>query len=100
MNTFLALADRVRYGTDARPELDWFVLLSVAGVLLAGCLVWNSMLFSAVQNGATLGVAAPSVTVLTADQSSLDTIKETFATRASEQANYLTGGYTFIDPSQ
>lgn len=87
-----------RYGARIVPARDWFVLVSFATVILAGVISYHLWLFDNVANGGVIGqarVQAPPVF----SRSSLDAIQKIFSDRASEEAKYATGVYTFIDPS-
>jgi hypothetical protein len=87
------------YGKRLHPERDWLLLITVSIVLSAGILVWNIWAFDTVVQGGTIGGTATSSPPVFS-QSSLNTIHSVFAARAAENAKYVTGVYTFTDPSQ
>jgi len=90
---------RFAYELRPNPTREWAVLLSFAGLVFALIMVWNVWAFKTVVDGGTLGSAATS-TQPVFSQMSLDTIKNLFTNRATEEAKYQNGTYRFADPSQ
>lgn len=90
--------NRVHGGTRHDPVRDWLVLLSIAGLILAGVIVWNVWVFDSVANGGTIGSVegGPATT----NKVSLEEIRAVFEERAVEKARYATGVYRYADPSQ
>jgi hypothetical protein len=84
------------YGEKLRPQRDWFVLLVVAGVLLAISVAWNLWLFSRVTNGELIGDQQAQTPVHGAK---LDAMNALFERRAQEETRYL-NEYRFVDPSR
>lgn len=74
------------------------MMLTFFFVLLAGLVIWNIWAFDTVAKGGTIGSKTP-VTVPTISDTSLERIREVFQNRASEEAKYVTGVYTYVDPS-
>ncbi len=93
-----SLAKRLRYGASIDPVRDWLVLLIVAALAFIGIVAWNIWAFDTVAGGGTIGSPAP-VAPPAFSQSSLDTIRAIFASRAAEEAKYADGTYSFADPS-
>ncbi len=96
INSFLKRA-RVRPQFD--PTRDWIAALIIALIALAGITVWNAWAFDTVVGGGVIGAAATSTQPFFS-QSSLDTIHAVFANRAAEEEKYLSGAYSYADPSQ
>lgn len=84
----------------ADPVRDWFVLITIAGILLIAIVVWNIWAFSTVANGGTIGGTGASATQSELDSASLNAVRATFQTRTTEAAKYETGVYRYADPSQ
>lgn len=89
---------RLRSSTSVDPVRDWLVILTLAIFALIGIIVWNVWAFDTVANGGTLGTPTTVPSILF-NQSSLDTIRTIFDTRAAEEARYVNGTYRFTDPS-
>jgi hypothetical protein len=81
------------------PARDWAILLSVAGVALAGALAWHFWAFRTVVEGGAL-VRLPPPAEPVADKAALEAIQATIAHRAAEAAKYAGGTYLLTDPSQ
>ncbi|MDO8408362.1 MAG: hypothetical protein Q7S95_04005 [bacterium] len=90
---------RFSYGLRPNPARDWIALLILSAFVLVLIAAWNLWAFKMVVNGGTLGSVATS-TPSSLDQTSLDTIKNLFTSRATEAAKYQDGTYRFADPSQ
>ncbi len=90
---------RLRYGERPDPQRDWFVLITLAAILLAGVIGWNAWAFDTVAAGGVIGAAtvAPPQAF---NQSSLEAIQKIFTDRKIEEEKYTTGVYRFVDPSQ
>jgi hypothetical protein len=98
-NFFGSLIKRIRSGTTADPVRDWLVLLSLSTIVLISIIVWNAWAFDTVAGGGFIGTStakAPEVF----NQASLNTIRSIFEYRATEEARYESGVYSFADPSQ
>lgn len=89
----------LRFGKRLDPARDWLALLSLAGIILAGSIVWNAWAFDTVANGGVIGTVG-AVTPPVFSTSSLDAIRAVFAHRASEEVKYVSGTYRYADPSQ
>lgn len=88
---------RFSYGDQVRPLRDWFIVIAIALLLLAGSAGWSYYLFERTSASDILGpVGTAAGTVNTA---SLDTVREVFLTRAGERVHYQTD-YHFVDPSR
>ncbi len=98
MPIFNPLLKRFRPSATLDPARDWLVLLILTTIILAGIIVWNVWAFDTVAGGGAIGTP-PAKAPATFSQSSLDTIRTIFANRASEEAKYTTGVYSFTDPS-
>lgn len=88
-----------RYGANPNPVRDWLAALAVSTIALATIIVWNLLTFNTIAAGGGIGTAAPVATPVF-NRASLDAVRAIFAARASEEAKYVSGGYTYIDPSQ
>lgn len=94
-----ALWRRLKSGV-ADPIRDWFVLITVSGILLIAIVAWNIWAFSTVANGGTLGASGTQSAQSSFDTTSLNAVRTTFQNRATEAAKYETGVYRYADPSQ
>lgn len=83
----------------ADPVRDWFVLISLSGIVFIAVIVWHIWAFDIVAGGGTLGSGGQNAQV-PFDSSSLSAIHSIFENRATEAAKYQTGVYRFADPSQ
>lgn len=97
-STFTTLFVRLRH-RSLDPSRDWFVLVALSLITLAGIVVWNAWAFDTVANGGIIGTSATSTPALF-NQDSLRTINAVFTGRAEEKVKYETGTYRFADPSQ
>ncbi len=93
------LAHLFRYGERIEPTRDWFVLLTIFGMLFVVSAVWNAWLFNRVVSGNSLAPVATS-TSATFSKASLDAVEHLFEERAAEEAKYANGEYGFTDPSR
>ncbi|MCX6788013.1 MAG: hypothetical protein NT108_02515 [Candidatus Kaiserbacteria bacterium] len=96
MTSFL---NRVRGSAAQDPARDWFAVLTLASILLAGIIVWNIWAFDTVANG---GVIGPAVTIAPPifSSASLELVHQVFETHAMEESKFKTGSYRYVDPSQ
>ncbi len=100
MKKFFSLfSKRDEASTRLDPERDWLMLLIVSAIALVGIVVWNVWAFETVANGGVIGAAATS-TAPVFSRSSLDAIHAIFQNRAAEEGKYVSGVYSFTDPSQ
>ena len=74
------------------------MLLTLSTIALIGIISWNVWTFQTVAGGGTIG-ASPNATPSVFSRTSLDAIHVIFASRAAEEAKYVTGVYRFADPS-
>jgi hypothetical protein len=81
------------------PERDWTTLLSVTLLALLGVVALGVSSFDTVSSE-PLSAPAPSSTNASFNASSLDAIRAVFAARAAEEDKYVSGAYTFSDPSK
>ena len=95
----VSIFKRLHYGEHLNPLRDWFTLLILSAIALAGIIVWNALIFDTVASGGTIGASATS-TFSAFNRSSLDTIQTIFADRKATEEKYETGAYRFFDPSQ
>lgn len=102
MNTFNSIGSlfkRMRSGASVDPIRDWLMLLTLAIIAFVGIVVWNVWAFDTVAGGGTIG--APTTKAPAAfNPAALDKIRIIFENRAAEEAKYMTGVYSFTDPSQ
>ena len=91
--------ERVRNNTHQDPVRDWLVLIGLSVAVLAGIIVWNAWIFDRVANGNAIVTSATTSPAIFSS-SSLEIIHTTFASRAAEEAKYVTGVYRYTDPSQ
>lgn len=94
-----SLFARLRIFSRLDPARDWIVLLIVAAMVLVSIVVWNVWAFDTVSRGGVIGTPATSTPPLF-DRSSLDAVHAIFVNRAVEEEKYISGVYTFADPSQ
>ena len=88
-----------RFDAERDPVRDWLIMLTLSSIALAGIVVWNAWVFDTVAGGGVIGVPTTGVPPVFS-RTSLDTIHTIFASRADEQAKYVTSTYHFTDPSQ
>jgi hypothetical protein len=88
----------LKYGEQARPFRDWFILLGISFAVLCASALWNAWLFYKVLNGESLGQSNSASTTLI-DSASLDAAQKVFDARAAEEARYRSQ-YRFVDPSR
>jgi len=93
------LLKRLRSGASLDPIRDWLVLLTLTTITLIGIIVWNVWAFQTVAGGGIIG-EPPAALPSTFSRTSLDAINAIFASRAAEEAKYVTGVYRYADPSQ
>jgi hypothetical protein len=86
-----------RYGANINPVRDWLAMLTLSAILLASIIVWNIWTFDKIAAGE--GSAASPVTAVF-DRAPLDTLQKIFTIRAAEETKYVTGVYSYSDPSQ
>lgn len=89
---------RVRIRPQFDPTRDWITALIIATIALAGITVWNAWAFDTVVSGGVIGASATSTPPFFS-QSSLDAIHTVFANRAAEEGKYISGAYSYVDPS-
>ena len=94
-----SMLNRLRIFSRIDPARDWIALIALAGMAFGVIVVWNAWAFDTVANGGVIG-STPIVTTPTFDKSSLNTVRDIFANRASEEQKYVAGVYRFADPSQ
>jgi hypothetical protein len=84
------------YGDRIRPTRDWYVILTIAGVLLLVGIGWNAFLFNELESGKNIGptVTAPQKVI----GNSVTSVQTVFQKRATEENNYQST-YHFVDPS-
>ncbi len=85
-----------RYGEHVRPLRDWFILVSIVGILLLVSGVWSYVVYYQFTNETDIKTMATPLKVNTA---SLTTVRTVFEKRAVERAHYLSD-YHFVDPSR
>jgi hypothetical protein len=90
---------RFRSGIRIDPVRDWFMVITAAAIALIAIIAWNIWTFDVVASGKSIGGPAPKA-VPVFDPAALEAVKNTFEMRAQEEAKYLTGVYSFTDPSQ
>ena len=90
---------RLRSLAPLDPERDWIVMFLVSIIALSGIIVWNAWAFDTVANGGTIGTPVATTTPVF-NQSSLETIRTIFDSRAAEEAKYASKLYQYVDPSQ
>ena len=97
--SFGSLMKRLRPAPQADPACDWLIAVIVAMIALAVIIVWNAWAFDTVAGGGVIGSPATTVPPVFS-QSSLDAIHTVFMNRAAEEEKYVTGVYSYADPSQ
>lgn len=87
------------YGERPQPSRDWFVLLTLFVLLLGGIIVWNIQVFQTTSGGEDIGsISVSSAHPVTS--ASLDSVRRVFTARSAEEQKYVSGAYTYADPSQ
>lgn len=81
------------------PARDWFTLLAVSGIALAGIIIWDLQMPGSSAGGDAAGAPAAGEPA-EFNLSSVRTVQDIFSNRASEETKYRTGKYRFTDPSQ
>lgn len=99
MSSIYSFLKRFRRSTHLDPARDWFVLMTISTIALAGIIVWNAWAFDTVANGGIIGGSVTRVPQVFTS-TSLDAIHTIFTSRSQEQAKYVTGTYRYADPSQ
>ncbi len=93
-----AFTKRARSLPQIDPARDWLIVLIISTIALVGITVWNAWAFDVVASGGVIGSPAATTTPVFS-QSSLDAIHAVFANRATEEEKYLSGVYSYADPS-
>jgi hypothetical protein len=83
------------YGDRIRPARDWFVLLTITGIILCISIAWNIWLLSRVTSGEAIGTATSTPP---AASFNVDSVQTMFEARAAERGRYVST-YHFVDPS-
>ena len=102
MSSFSSLTQafkRFRRGVPLDPARDWIIMITFAVIVLIGTIVWDAWAFDTVARGGVIGTQATSSPVMF-NRSAFDSIQAVFASRAAEEAKYVTGTYRMTDPSQ
>jgi len=89
----------IRSSAYLDPVRDWLALLTLSMIALVGIIVWNVWAFDKVASGGTIGTSSTTASAIFS-RSSLDAIHTIFTNRAAEETKYVTGVYSFVDPSQ
>jgi hypothetical protein len=85
-----------QYGDRVKPVRDWFLMVSIAGILLLGSAGWSYWLFEQTSNAKDAQLKLPPSSMKTA---SVETVRTIFDARAALRAHYLSD-YHFVDPSR
>lgn len=93
------IAKSIKAFSHADPERDWFVLITIATLVLAILTLWNVWAFNTVASGGVISTSPKTVAPLV-DRAALDTVHGIFRDRAIEEGKYVTGTYQYRDPSQ
>lgn len=94
------LLNRTELAARVDPARDWLLVLIVAfGILLTivGWSVWNFNIL--LRDGIAPDASAVS-TEPAFNKTSVEAVRIIFADRAAEEAKYVSGVYSFADPSQ
>ena len=94
-----SLMKRLRPAPQEDPARDWLIAIIIAMIALVGIIVWNAWAFDTVAGGGVIGSSATTAPPVFS-QSSLDAIHTVFANRAAEEEKYVSGVYSYADPSQ
>ena len=92
------LLKKIKPSSHQDPERDWIVLLIVSIIMLTGIVVWNAWAFDTIAKGNIIG-SVVSTTPAASNQSSFGEINTIFEKRATEETNYTSGVYQYVDPS-
>ncbi len=98
MNYLKKLMAKVKLPAGLRgmqPARDWFIMLTLAFLLIIGSVVWNVLFFTSALNDEV--AALETTTPVSATQSALPALEAAFAERAQTAARYQ--GASFVDPS-
>lgn len=86
-----------RVGDRRKPSRDWFLLLSIAFLILIASIGWNVWTFIRITNGEAVGVASSGTKG--PDIGIVEQVRAVFASRAAEEQRYR-NEYRFVDPSK
>lgn len=92
-----SLPRTVAYGERIRPTRDWFVLLSIASLLVVVSVVWNVFLLVRIERGEAIDGSTPTPTAF--DNKPIEAVKQVFLERAEEERRFRQE-YRFVDPSR
>lgn len=84
------------YGPQLRPMRDWFVLLTLAGILLLASVLWNVWYLWQVEEAA---IAELSPAEARFDAAPVESLRTVFEERAAALERYRSGS-GFVDPSR
>lgn len=84
-----------KYGERIAPVRDWFVVIGVLALFLAGSILWNLWLFAKVTGGEVIGTATPQPTQIATPFASIQSI---FDARQQVRDKYIQE-YRLVDPS-
>lgn len=98
INRLLMFLKRLRPSAHLDPVRDWLASITLSTIVLAGIIVWNVWAFDTIANGGDIGAAVPATPALF-NRAPIETIHTIFANRADEEAKYVTGVYSYADPS-
>lgn len=95
--TSLAHPPLPRIGDRRTPSRDWFMLLTLAFLILIASIGWNIWAFVRITNGEVSGDRAADTSG--PDIGIVEQVRTVFMERAAEEQRYR-GEYRFVDPSK
>lgn len=96
--SFTSLLKKLRPRVAVDPERDWLIVLFTGGALLVAIGFWNVWFFNATVRNVARTEPVENVPVVDID--ALEAVNAIFEQRAVEEAAYISGEYSFSDPSQ
>lgn len=84
-----------KYGDRISPVRDWFILVSVSALILAGSILFNLWLFAKITAGEAIGTATSTPTPIITPISTVQTL---FDNRAEVREKYIRE-FRPVDPS-
>ncbi len=97
LSTARSFLSRLAYGKRLRPSRDWFVLVSLTLLAIAGFAVWSVWIYLGGAQ-ASQSEAVP-LLVPTLSPEALEETERMFERRAAERVRYESE-YEFVDPSR
>ena len=97
LSTIRSFLARFTYGKRLRPARDWFVLVSLTLLAIAGFAIWSAWVYLEGARASQSNTAPLLVPTLSPD--ALEETERMFERRAAERVRYESE-YVFVDPSR